>query len=257
MEKRSRRHIRDLVALAAFQGLSENEIGCARISMMARSTCCSIQGPDTEAQDQSSPDHQIQLATHSRSIQSALADAYLPWRASVSFRIRSAPCPHVSFVAISAASHPFSCSGCRILEICPRVAPIVPCDDWRRQWCRRRLVDSKNRDLTLRHKLGQAFQPGHGMASRSATAQSTVAMRRWGPPAIVTLAAVAAVTALTGAATARQARPAHPPRRRRRARRASRSWRSCRSRASRSLSTMPTADLLADPVPRSATSSRA
>ena len=26
----------------------------------------------------------------------------------------SAPCPHVSFVAISAASHPFSCSGCRI-----------------------------------------------------------------------------------------------------------------------------------------------
>src|ERR1700751_5417827 len=38
MEKRSRRRIRDLVALAAFQGLSENEIGCARISMMARST---------------------------------------------------------------------------------------------------------------------------------------------------------------------------------------------------------------------------
>ena len=48
------------------------------------------------------------------------------------------------------------------------------------------------------------------MASRSATAQSTVVMRRWGPPAIVTLAAVAAVTALTGAATARQARPAAP-----------------------------------------------
>jgi hypothetical protein len=34
MEKRSRRRIRDLVALAAFQGL--NEIGCARISVMAR-----------------------------------------------------------------------------------------------------------------------------------------------------------------------------------------------------------------------------
>src|SRR6476661_4012290 len=48
------------------------------------------------------------------------------------------------------------------------------------------------------------------MASRSATAQSTVAMRRWGPPAIVTLAAVAAVTVLTAAATARQARPAAP-----------------------------------------------
>jgi hypothetical protein len=38
MEKRSRRRIRDLVAPAAFQGLSQNEIGCARISMMARST---------------------------------------------------------------------------------------------------------------------------------------------------------------------------------------------------------------------------
>src|SRR5262249_37873298 len=31
----------------------------------------SIQGPDTEAQDQPSPDHHIQLATHGRSIQSA------------------------------------------------------------------------------------------------------------------------------------------------------------------------------------------
>ena len=38
MEKRSRRRIRDLVTQAASQGLSENEIGCARISMMARST---------------------------------------------------------------------------------------------------------------------------------------------------------------------------------------------------------------------------
>ena len=36
MEKRSRRRIRDLVALAAFQGLDANENGCARISMMAR-----------------------------------------------------------------------------------------------------------------------------------------------------------------------------------------------------------------------------
>jgi hypothetical protein len=37
MEKRSRRRIRDLVAQAASQGLPENEIGCARISMMAKS----------------------------------------------------------------------------------------------------------------------------------------------------------------------------------------------------------------------------
>src|SRR5258706_7296603 len=44
MEKRSRRRIRDLVALAAFQGLSQNEIGCARISMMARSTTAPFKG---------------------------------------------------------------------------------------------------------------------------------------------------------------------------------------------------------------------
>jgi hypothetical protein len=44
MEKRSRRRIRDLVALAAFQGLSQNEIGCARISMMAGSTSAPFKG---------------------------------------------------------------------------------------------------------------------------------------------------------------------------------------------------------------------
>ena len=48
------------------------------------------------------------------------------------------------------------------------------------------------------------------MASRFATAQSTVAMRRWGPPTIVTLAAMALLTALTAAAAARQARPTSP-----------------------------------------------
>ena len=37
MEKRSDRHVRDLVALPAFEGLDANEIGCARISMMAGS----------------------------------------------------------------------------------------------------------------------------------------------------------------------------------------------------------------------------
>ena len=41
-----------------------------------------------------------------------------------------------------------------------------------------------------RRKRGQAFQPGHGMINRLTTAPSTVAMRRWGPPAMVTLAAV-------------------------------------------------------------------
>jgi L,D-transpeptidase catalytic domain len=48
------------------------------------------------------------------------------------------------------------------------------------------------------------------MVNRFTTAQSTVAMRRWGPPAIVTLAAMAALTALTADAAARQVRPASP-----------------------------------------------
>jgi hypothetical protein len=48
------------------------------------------------------------------------------------------------------------------------------------------------------------------MVNRVTTAQSTGATRRWGPPAIVTLAAMAALTALTADAAARQARPAPP-----------------------------------------------
>src|SRR5713226_2903371 len=48
------------------------------------------------------------------------------------------------------------------------------------------------------------------MVNRFTTAQSNGAMRRWGPPAIVTLAAMAALTALTADAAARQARPAPP-----------------------------------------------
>ncbi|MBR0696571.1 L,D-transpeptidase [Bradyrhizobium lablabi] len=47
------------------------------------------------------------------------------------------------------------------------------------------------------------------MASRFATAQSTVAMRRWGTPVIVSLAAMALLAAFN-AAEARQARPASP-----------------------------------------------
>src|SRR5271166_3372563 len=46
------------------------------------------------------------------------------------------------------------------------------------------------------------------MVNRFLTAQSTVATRRWGGPAIVTLAAMAALAALTADAAARQARPA-------------------------------------------------
>src|SRR5262245_10307011 len=49
------------------------------------------------------------------------------------------------------------------------------------------------------------------MLSRFSTAQSTAAMRRRGPPAVLTLAAMAALAALTADAVARQARPAPPP----------------------------------------------
>src|SRR6478736_4037708 len=48
------------------------------------------------------------------------------------------------------------------------------------------------------------------MVNRLATAQSTVAVRRWGPAAIVALAAMAALTALTADAAPKQARPAQP-----------------------------------------------
>src|SRR5229473_1161274 len=65
--------------------------------------------------------------------------------------------------------------------------------------------------LTLdRRKRGQAFQPGNGMVNRLTTPQSTVAMRRWGPPAIAMLAAMAALTAMNADAAARQARRAPP-----------------------------------------------
>ena len=53
---------------------------------------------------------------------------------------------------------------------------------------------------------------GHGMINRFTTAQSTLAMRRWGPAAIVTLIvtllAMTALTALTADAAPREPRPA-------------------------------------------------
>src|SRR3954468_24564555 len=48
------------------------------------------------------------------------------------------------------------------------------------------------------------------MADRSRTARTTVAARRWGPPAIMTLAAMAALTALTADAAARRGRSTPP-----------------------------------------------
>jgi lipoprotein-anchoring transpeptidase ErfK/SrfK len=52
------------------------------------------------------------------------------------------------------------------------------------------------------------FNRDMALVNRFMTAQSTVATRRWGGPAIVTLAAMAALAALTADAAARQARPA-------------------------------------------------
>jgi hypothetical protein len=52
--------------------------------------------------------------------------------------------------------------------------------------------------------------PEHGMSNRFTTAQSTVAMRRWSSPAVVTLALMATLTALTADAAARQTRRAPP-----------------------------------------------
>ena len=46
------------------------------------------------------------------------------------------------------------------------------------------------------------------MANRVTTAQSTVAVRRFGPPAIATLAAMALLTGLTAGVAAKEARPA-------------------------------------------------
>src|SRR4051812_47099977 len=59
-----------------------------------------------------------------------------------------------------------------------------------------------------RREGGQALQPGNGMVNRFMTARSTLAMRRSGFPAIVTLAAMGWLTALSADAAARQARPA-------------------------------------------------
>jgi hypothetical protein len=55
MEKRSHRRIRDLVAHTAFQGLDANEIGYARISIMAGERDAPFKGPNTDERDQSSP----------------------------------------------------------------------------------------------------------------------------------------------------------------------------------------------------------
>src|SRR5271168_3237442 len=63
MEKRSRRRIRDLENLLASQGLFENESGCARISIMAKSTKALLTGRIQKCKTNPSIAH-IGLATH-------------------------------------------------------------------------------------------------------------------------------------------------------------------------------------------------
>jgi lipoprotein-anchoring transpeptidase ErfK/SrfK len=65
--------------------------------------------------------------------------------------------------------------------------------------------------LTLDRRKRERFQPGNGMVNRLTTAQTTVATRRWGTPAIAMLAVMAALAALNTDAAARQARPGPPP----------------------------------------------
>ena len=67
MEDRSSRRMRTLVTLMAGRGLSANQMACALISMMARSTR-SKQRPDTLMQDRYLPDRQKPLATRGRTI---------------------------------------------------------------------------------------------------------------------------------------------------------------------------------------------
>jgi len=67
MGERSRRRVRDLVTQLAFEGLSENEIGRARISMMARSDLLHARAGYRSARPTTVL--KIQLATHGRSIQ--------------------------------------------------------------------------------------------------------------------------------------------------------------------------------------------
>ena len=77
MDKRSRRRTRDLVTQAASQGLSQNEIGCARISMMARSTNAPCKGR-IQMRKTNPSIFQFRLATHGRSIQMGQTRKYSP-----------------------------------------------------------------------------------------------------------------------------------------------------------------------------------
>ena len=63
MEKRSRRRTRDLVTQPASQGLSQNQNGCARISIVAKSANALFTGRIQKRKTNPSVTH-IWLATH-------------------------------------------------------------------------------------------------------------------------------------------------------------------------------------------------
>jgi len=68
MEDRSSRRVRTLVTHKVQRGLSANEIACALISMMARSTCCSNRRPNTLTQDRINQRRPKPLAPRGRTI---------------------------------------------------------------------------------------------------------------------------------------------------------------------------------------------
>ena len=77
MKKRSSlRRVPELVTRPAFHGLSENEIGRAADIHDDQERKRSVQGPDTEAQDLSPPDHNFRHAMRGRSIQTGHSRRY-------------------------------------------------------------------------------------------------------------------------------------------------------------------------------------
>src|SRR5262249_33715600 len=94
MEKRSHRRIRDLVAHTAFQGLDANEIGCVRISMMARSKTAPEKGRIQMSETSYLQISHIRLATHGRSIQMSHVWTAPSWQ-GFSSRLQAGRCSHV------------------------------------------------------------------------------------------------------------------------------------------------------------------
>ena len=87
MEKRSRRRTRDLVTQPASQGLSQNEIGCVRISMMARSTNAPFKGRIQKRKtNRLRPSH---LACNTRPVHTAVG-SFATDAADLAYRLMSA-----------------------------------------------------------------------------------------------------------------------------------------------------------------------